>query len=172
MTMRQKHGLILEKMCSDNLHNFVKSPGYTDVDDGFYFIDHEEIPVSIKASKANGELCLGAMTRILQSDNNLLLIHGIRNNKKFDKIYGYFLPKGWKTIFSQRDEVNNICYLFVEYMSKKTNKDYLGRCYQPEIFHSRKYDTAWKENMKKIQARIQRINGLHKRFVYLSASKT
>ena len=152
MTERQQQGFALEQICDEHMSYLRLSDEYTSQDDAIYILpDGHEIGVSIKSSTANGEICLGSMSRIICSTEPLLLIYGIHKRKVFSKISAYILPNGWRTIFPSATDVLDACDKFENYMKCISTNDYLGNEYDSDMFHSHEYDKQWQQNMEQFK---------------------
>lgn len=152
MAERQKQGFALEEMCSSYMPYLCLSDDYTSEDDAIYILPNGlEIDVSIKSSTPSGEICLGAMSRIIRSSNPLLLIYGIHRRKVFLSISAYILPNGWHTIFSSSSDIIDECDSFESYMHGISGTDYFGNEYDTGRFHSHGYDSDWRLNMKRFK---------------------
>ncbi len=168
MTERQQQGFALEKICDEYIPYLCLSDEYTSQDDAIYILpDGYEIGVSIKSSTANGEICLGSMSRIIRSTEPLLLIYGIHRRKIFSKISAYILPNGWRTIFQSASDVCNECDMFENYMKCISSHDYSGNEYDVAMFHFHEYDDEWRRNMRQFKFDYNNtISGATSNFVY------
>ena len=169
MTERQQQGFALEQICDEHMPYLCLSDEYTSQDDAIYILhDGHEIGVSIKSSTANGEICLGSMSRIIRSTEPLLLIYGVHKRKVFQKISAYILPNGWRTIFPSASDVLNECDIFENYMKGISTNDYLGNDYNADMFHSHEYDAEWRLNLKQFkQDYHDTISSTHGNFIYV-----
>lgn len=160
MVARQNQGFWFENLIDTMIESFTLSEGHTDKDDGFLDTVYlGSVPVSAKNTSRRQEICLGDMTRIINTDNSVLMFNGrhLTGQPEPEAVFVHYLEGGFAPLFKDKiEDAKKVVEDLRKYMSDANHE---RRCIDEEnvreskkdssiTYYSPQFDSRWRTRLK------------------------